>query len=75
LPWKEQVAFSSVYHNFVAVSLEHAPIFGVVCLTLFGTDDNLFYVAGAIGTTLNVIAAGDVNHPTPDGMLHNSCCD
>jgi hypothetical protein len=63
-------AFSSAYHDFVAVSLEHAHSLGVVCVTSFGNDGNLPYVAGAIGTTPNVIAVGAVNHPTLDGPLH-----
>jgi hypothetical protein len=61
--------FSSACHDFVVVSLEHAPIFGVVYTTSFGNDGNLPYVAGAIGTTPNVIAVGAVNHPTLGGPL------
>jgi minor extracellular serine protease Vpr len=34
-------ALSSAYHDFVAVSLEHAPIFGVVYTTSFDNDGNL----------------------------------
>jgi hypothetical protein len=75
-PGKEQAALSSAFHDSVAVSLEHAPIFSVVCLTLFRNDDNPLYVAGATGTMPNVIVAiGAINHSTLDGWQHNSCCN
>lgn len=46
------------------MALENAAQLGILCVTAFGNFYNIPYIAGAIGTTPNVLSVGATNQPT-----------